>query len=281
MIDLHIHSSCSDGGLTPANIVACAAARKLQAVALTDHDSIEGNAEAEAAGEALGVPVLAGVELSTRWQDLTFHLLGYGLRRRTPRVEASFAFLRESRRQRAPLMVAKLQNLGINITLEDVAREASGSLIGRPHFARVLVRRGVASSHQEVFDRFLTRGAPGYVDKERLAPAEACELIREAGGVPVLAHPGLVEKDRPGRLHELLGALVPLGLAGLEVYYSRHTSDQVQRYGALARHHQLLVTGGSDFHRPGEGGPQLGSGFGNLCVPFRCFEALRDRLAET
>ncbi len=280
MIDLHIHSSCSDGGLAPREIVACAAARKLEAVAITDHDSIDGNAEAEAAGRALGVPVLAGVELSTRWRDLTFHLLGYGLRRRTPRVEERFVFLRESRRRRAPLMIEKLRGLGIDITLEDVAREAGGGLVGRPHFARVLLRRGVAGSHQEVFDRLLARGAPGYVDKARLSPAEACEVIQEADGVAVLAHPGLVEKDRPGGLEELLQALVPLGLAGLEVYYSRHTPDQVQRYSALARRHGLLVTGGSDFHRPGEGGPQLGSGFGNLRVPFACFEALRDRLAR-
>ncbi|MHB8765861.1 MAG: PHP domain-containing protein [Deferrisomatales bacterium] len=279
MIDLHIHTRCSDGGLTPTEVVEYALGRGLEAVAITDHDCIAGNAEAAAAGAARGLPVVPGIEISTDWGGLTFHLLGYGIRRLTPRVLEALAFLEGSRGQRNPRMVEKLRALGADITLEEVLHEANGSLLGRPHLARVLVKKGAAASIQDAFDRFLGRGAAAYVDKERLTPADACELIRDAGGVAVLAHPVLVELDRPGALPGLLRHLVGLGLEGIEALYSRHTPEQSRRYLGMARDLGLLVTGGSDFHRAGEGGPDMGTGFGSLRVPFHHFESLRSRLA--
>lgn len=278
MVDLHIHTRCSDGALSPSAVVAEAVARGLRAVAITDHDTVDGNDEALDAGRARGLPVVAGVEISTQWEGLTFHLLGYGLCHSSPRVRAAFDFLVESRRQRNPRMIRRLQEHGVAITLEEVLAEAGGALLGRPHFARVLVRKGVVGSVQEAFDRYLGRGAAAYVDKERLSPTEACALIREAGGVAVLAHPGIVEKDRPGSLPSLLESLTAAGLEGLEAYYSRHTPEQTARYLRLARERALLVTGGSDFHRSVDGGPQLGVGMGNLRVPDACFEALELRL---
>lgn len=279
MVDLHIHTNCSDGELTPTEVVGSALALGLQAVAITDHDTIAGNEEAVAAGQASGLPVIPGVEISTRSDGVTYHLLGYGLRRITERVESSFAFLAASRRQRNPQIVERFQRMGIDLSLEEVLREANGALLGRPHFARVLLRKGIVASVQEAFDRFLGRGAPAYVDKKRLSPEEACDVIREAGGVVVLAHPGLIEKERPEILPLVLKRLLDLGLAGVEVYYSRHTRQQVLRYVRLARDRGLIVTGGSDFHRDSEGAPKLGTGFGDLRVPDSCFEALRQRLA--
>jgi 3',5'-nucleoside bisphosphate phosphatase len=279
MVDLHIHTTCSDGGLTPGEVVAYALARGLGAVAITDHDSVEGNDEAVRVGREAGLPVVPGVEISTQWEGITFHLLGYGLSRLTERVRRSFEFLVESRRQRNPRMIRRLQELGLDITLDEVFAEAGESLVGRPHFARVLLRKGAVGSMQQAFDRYLGRGAPAYVHKERLTPAQSAELIREAGGVMVLAHPGLLEGERQGALAGVLAHLLSLGLAGIEVYYSRHTAEQVARYGELARRHGLLLTGGSDFHRPGEGGPEMGIGYGSLRVPDECYQALIERIA--
>jgi len=279
VIDLHVHTTCSDGGFTPSQAVDYAASRGLEALSITDHDTIAGNPEAEEAAHRRGIPFVSGVEISTRWDGITFHLLGYGLTRLTPRVLEAFAFLEESRAQRNPRMAQKLRDLGLDITWEEVRAEAGDSLVGRPHFARVLLRKGAVRSLQEAFDRYLGRSAPGYVDKQRLSPDETADLLREAGGVMVLAHPGILEEERPGCLPRVLEHLIALGLAGIEAHYSRHTPEQAGRYGALARHHGLLVTGGSDFHRAGEGGPEMGTGFGKLRVPHSCYDALRERIA--
>jgi len=278
MIDLHVHTSCSDGGLTPTAAVQYAAARGLEAFSITDHDTIAGNAEGAAEADRRGMPFLPGVEISTRWEGTTFHILGYGLQETTPRVREAFTFLHESRAQRNPRMAQKLRDLGVDITWEEVLAEAAGSLVGRPHFARVLLRKGAVRNLQEAFDRFLARGAPAYVDKQRLTTADAAEIIREAGGVMVLAHPGLLEAERPGSLEGVLAHLLTLGLTGIEAYYSRHTAEQTARYRAFAGRNALLVTGGSDFHRAGEGGPDMGTGFGALRVPRSCFDDLQARI---
>jgi predicted metal-dependent phosphoesterase TrpH len=263
--------------MSPCDVVRYAVDRGIRGIAITDHDTIDGNPEALRAGRSAGLPVIPGVEISTQCEDLAFHLLGYGIRRITPKVKETFAFLLESRTQRNPQIIEKLRDLGIEIRLEEVVHEANGSVVGRPHFARVLLRKGVVHSIQDAFDRFLARGASAYVEKERLSPAEAIDIIREAGGIAILAHPGIVEQHRPGGLPALLDRLTPLGLVGIEVYYSTHSASQTDQYLRLARERDLLLTGGSDFHRPGEGGPELGSGFGNLRVPYTCFQTLQAR----
>jgi hypothetical protein len=279
IVDLHIHTRCSDGGLTPDEVIEYAASRGLRAVAITDHDTIAGNAPALTAAARAGLEAIPGVEISTHWEGITFHVLGYGMRRVSETVRRTFAFLEESRRQRNPRIAEKLRRLGVEITFEEVVAEAGASLVGRPHFARVLLKKGAVDSQQEAFDRYLGRGAAAYVDKERLAPADACKVIHEAGGVVVLAHPGLVEQDHPGRLPALLKELSVLGLTGIEAYYSRHTPGQTARYLELARRLGLIVTGGSDFHRRDEPGPDLGTGFGELRVPYSCFESLLRKIA--
>ena len=280
MIDLHTHTDRSDGVLSPTELVQRAHQLELRAVAITDHDTVAGNPAATRAGEELGIAVIAGIEISTQWRNLTFHLLGYGMSRVGGAVADTLAFLVDSRRERNPRMVKKLRDLGIEITMEEVRREAGGEVVGRPHFARVLLAKGVVRSNQDAFRRYLGRGAAAYMDKARLDPESACALVRDAGGLPVLAHPGLIEQDRPGFLRPLLEELVPLGLAGIEAYYSSHDPGQTLRYRNLARANDLLVTGGSDFHAPGRDGPELGRGFGGLRVPLSCWEALRERLGH-
>ncbi|HSH69535.1 MAG TPA: PHP domain-containing protein [Deferrisomatales bacterium] len=279
MIDLHIHSDCSDGALSPEALVERAHRLGLRALALTDHDTVAGNDRAVAAGKEWGLPVLAGIEISTQWRGLTFHLLGYGVTRTDGAVASTLEFLVESRRQRNPRMVEKLRHLGVEITMEEVRARAGGEVVGRPHFAAVLLAKGVVRSNQEAFDRFLGRGAPAYLDKARLDPEAACRLVHDAGGVAVLAHPGLVERDRPDLLVPLLDHMTGLGMAGIEAYYSRHDPGQTLQYRNLARQRGLLVTGGSDFHAPGQGAPELGRGLGGLFVPDTCWEALEERLA--
>jgi len=280
MIDLHIHSDCSDGALSPEALVERAHQLGIHALALTDHDTVTGNARAVAAGAKRGLPVLPGIEISTQWRGLTFHLLGFGTTRTDGEVASTLEFLVESRRQRNPRMVERLQHLGVEITLEEVQAEAAGEVVGRPHFAKVLLAKGVVHSNQEAFDRFLGRGAAAYLDKARLDPEAACRLVRDAGGVAVLAHPGLIERDRPDLLVPLLDHMTDLGLAGIEAYYSRHDPGQTLQYRNLARQRDLLVTGGSDFHAPGPGGPELGRGFGKLFVPETCWDALEERLTS-
>lgn len=279
MIDLHLHSDCSDGTLSPEALVERACRLGVQALALTDHDTMAGNTRAVAAGRQLGPTVVPGIELSTEWQGLTFHLLGYGVTETCPEVSTTLAFLLESRRQRNPGIVEKLQRLGIDITLEEIRAEAGSEVVGRPHFARVLKRKGVVRSTQEAFERFLGRGAAAYLDKARLSPDAACRLVHAAGGVAVLAHPGIIERERPNLLVPLLDHLTHLGLAGIEAYYSSHDPGQTLYYRNLAAQRDLIVTGGSDFHTPGPEGPELGRGFGGLCVPTTCREALEERLA--
>ncbi|GAB4254744.1 MULTISPECIES: PHP domain-containing protein [Deferrisoma] len=280
MVDLHTHSTFSDGTWPPRRLVEEARRVGLAAIGLTDHDSVDGNRELLEAGAELGVAVVPGVEISTRWGQVTFHLLGYGIDTRLPEVRRAFARLARSREERAPKMVARLRELGFSISLEEVAAEANGALVGRPHVARVLVRKGIARDLQDAFDRFLGRGKPAYVDKDRLSPDEACRMIRSAGGVAVLAHPGLIEGEHPGVLGPLLDHLVGAGLEGVEAYYSRHTREQQERYRSMAARRGLLVTGGSDFHEPSADGPQLGTGFGNLETPDACARELAARLRD-
>lgn len=278
-VDLHLHTSRSDGTLTPSAVVRLAQAARVKAIAITDHDTVDGNDEAVEEGRRVGLPVVRGVELSTQWNSITFHLLGYGLRPGGEELRKTFLFLEDCRNQRNPLMIGRLRELGVPVTMDEVRKEAGGAMVGRPHFARVLLRKGVVGSTQEAFERYLGRGAAAFVDKVRLSPADACRLIHEAGGAAVLAHPSLVERDHPSRLAGLVEHLVPLGLAGIEAYYSSHTPEQTASYLALAKRLGLLVTGGSDFHQPGaDAGPQLGSGFGNLRVPYSCYLALAARI---
>jgi len=255
--DLHIHSTASDGTLTPGEVVARAAALGLPAISLTDHDSVDGVGEALEAGTRLGIRIIPAVELSAGADVRSMHVLGYFIDHKDPVLGERLERLRAVRLERARRMVEALAHAGYGIAIADVLLEADGGAIGRAHVARTLVARGYVGSLPEAFDRFLSRGRPFYVPKPVAEPHDVISWIREAGGIAVLAHPGVSEVD------DLIEGLVARGLAGIEAYHRDHDDAERTRYLALATRLDLLVTGGSDFH--GEERPN--GGLGSADVP--------------
>jgi 3',5'-nucleoside bisphosphate phosphatase len=255
-IDLHTHSLRSDGALSPADLVKRAAARGVKIQALSDHDTLSGVAEAAATGSALGVRIIPATELNTEseWGDA--HVLGYFVDPADSELEERLRWLRDNRGRRIELMVEKLNVLGYAVDLGRVLEIAQGGALGRPHLAQALVEAGHVATHDSAFDTLISKESPAYVSRVGLAPLEAVELVRTHGGVPALAHPGTVL-----RLEELLPQLVRAGLGGLECYYGSHTPAWTARCIALAREHDLVPTGGSDFHGRGDHGADLGGVF--------------------
>lgn len=276
-IDLHTHTTASDGSLSPAELVKEAAQAGLKAVAITDHDTIDGLGEAVEAGEGLDLEVVPGVEISLEvGLKGGAHLVGLWVRPGDQGLLQGLGRLQEARAQRNPRMLAKLNDLGLKLSMEEVLEQTGGGQVGRPHFARALVEKGLADSVGEVFSRWLGAGAKAYVPKERLTPAEGISLVRAAGGVPVLAHPGLLDLDRLG-LESLLRKLKGLGLEALEAYYSEHDEATRRRLVSLAARLGLAVSGGSDFHGGSKPQVKLGLGKGDLRVPGALLAALRQR----
>lgn len=259
-VDLHLHSTASDGSRAPEEVVAAAALCGLAAIALTDHDTIDGLAAARAAGERTGLRVVTGVELSAMDPEgeVETHVLGLHLTD-IVELEQRLVALREMRFNRAVRIVERLNALGVPLTLESVLKHAAGGSVGRPHVARALVAAGFASSFKQAFDRFLGNGRQAYVPKERLTVAEAIAIIHRAGGLAMLAHPGpLGTRDR-------VAELAAHGLDGLEVLHPSHTWDDSQRLDALAAEFQLARSGGSDWHGGNDGGG--GRTLGMMRVP--------------
>jgi hypothetical protein len=254
-IDLHTHSTASDGSYPPREVVRLAKEGGLRAISLTDHDTTDGLAEALAAGEELGVEVIPGVEISTRHVGDTMHILGYFLDFQSGELAERLAILKQARKDRNPKIIAKLNALGIPITMEQVVRASGGGQVGRPHIARVLLESGYVRTMQQAFDIYLKNGGKAYVAKYRFPPTEALGMIRQAGGVPVLAHPFTLGLGSAGALRDLLRELQALGLAGMEIFYADHTPEQEAVYLKLAQELGLLVTGGSDFH--GDNKPEV------------------------
>jgi len=276
-IDLHTHSTASDGSLTPTELIRYAATKRLGALALTDHDCVDGLNEAVAEGERLGIEVIPAVELSADHPEGTMHILGFFIDRRHDVFCGRLRRLQEARMERNPKIVQKLQGLGLNITYDEVVAASGGGQVGRPHFAKVLVQKGYVSSMQEAFERYLKRGAPGYVEKFRFSPQDVIAAIHEAGGVAVLAHPFTLYKEPSPMLEPLLAVLAGNGLDGMEVIYSTYSAGQGRYYRELAERYHLLPSGGSDFHGAHKPGIDLGVGMGKLQIPFELLEPLRKR----
>jgi len=266
-VDLHLHSTASDGTTAPSGVVELAAACGLQSIALTDHDSTAGIAEARKAGSKVGVDVITGIEMSTAFTRGELHMLGYLIDPENSTLRDRLQQFRDSRERRAETIVERLQAAGIPITLERVLASAAGGAIGRPHVARALVEAGQAISVADAFDRFLVPGKVGYVPHFRLTPPEAIELIHAANGVAVLAHP-----YSTGAVETIVPELVADGLDGLEVFYSLYNDDQQAFLARLAGHHDLVPTGGSDFHGTGE---REGHEIGSANVPDDTVDRLR------
>ena len=280
-IDLHIHTTESDGTLTPSQVVRYAKEKGLKAVAITDHDTIHGNEEAIKEGVNEGVEVIPGVEISVDYSPGTMHMLGYFITSEDPILNEKLTLLQDSRADRNPRIIEKLNKLGLSLTYDEVVQVSGGGQVGRPHMAQVLMKKGYTKSIKEAFDKYLGKGAPAYLDKFRLSAVEAITMITDAGGIPVLAHPFTLYCKSSDELDALVEKLVNQGLQGLEVYYSEHDERKTSSYKLLAKRYNLAITGGSDFHGKNMKGIDLGTGRGKLKIPYTALENLKTIWEET
>jgi predicted metal-dependent phosphoesterase TrpH len=269
-IDLHTHTNRSDGTFTPDELVRRAAAQGLDVIALTDHDTTDGLEEAAASGTETGVEVVPGVEFSAELDRTSVHVLCYWMDVGHAEFQAELGRLRDDRYRRGELMIEKLQELGFSISFERVREIAQGGNIVRPHVAQAMVEAGIVASEEEAFERWIADGKPAHVPKHALDPLDAVGLIRAAGGLCVLAHPGMWG-DQTSVPDELIEAMAAAGMGGLEVDHTDHSPEQRDRYRAMARRLDLIPTGGSDCHGTRYDPIRLGT---SLCDP-DSFAALR------
>jgi len=246
-IDLHTHSLYSDGSHTPQELVEFGLRNRLQGLALTDHDTVEGVAELLQYGREAGLAVISGVEISTTLRRYTVHILGYGFDPAWPELDAWLHPLQKGRARRNESIVTKLQDLGIDISMQDVKAISSEGQTGRPHFAQLLVERGVVANFSTAFEQYLARGKAAWAPRFTYPASEVIAMIHRMGGVAILAHPGMLDPDIR-IVATLTEELILHGLDGLEVHYPSHSKQFRRQLMELAKRHQLLVTGGSDFH---------------------------------
>jgi predicted metal-dependent phosphoesterase TrpH len=271
-IDLHTHTTYSDGSLTPSELVLAAKEKGLSALAVTDHDTIQGIPEAILAAEQIGMDLIPGVEISVDFNP-EMHILGFFSKLTYKNISESINQLKLNREERNPKIAAKLNELGMEISMKEVAAEAGGSIIARPHFAAVLVKKGYVSSIKDAFNRYLASGRPAYFKKDKLTPAEGIQSILKAGGVPVLAHPVHLGFGNT-QLNRLLGELSAAGLMGIEAYYVDNSKADTGFLLRMAIKYNLLATGGSDYHGKFKPDIELGVGYGSLAIPYECFTKL-------
>ena len=272
--DLHSHTTASDGDLTPTQLVAHAKELGLAALGVTDHDTLAGIPEALEAAEKLGIELAPGVEVSADFSPGTMHIVGYYVDLDNAPLQEALKNLQGGRDVRNAYILEKLNSLGLEITIEEVMEIAGEESVGRPHIAQVLLNKGYCETRQEVFDKYLAKGAAAYFDRIRYSPKKSIELITEAGGVAVLAHPVQLKLDDE-KLDEMVGELVEYGLRGIEVLYWSHTAAQTSYYKMLTEKYSLIQTGGSDFHGPNRTETKLGVGAGNLEIPIAFYENLK------
>lgn len=280
-VDLHIHTTASDGSLTPTQLVSRAARLALRVIAVTDHDTTAGIAEAQAASQIHGVEVIPGVEINTDVPHAEVHVLGYFIDPGHAELNEQLARIREGRVGRARKMADVLTNMGAPVRFERILEIAGEGSVGRPHVAQALVEAGHAHGYQDAFERFIGRNSPAYVERVKFTPIEACALIRRAGGLPVLAHPVFFDKYGAIKsaidLDELLPQMISAGLRGLEAYYPNYDAITSEYLLGIARRYGLLVTGGTDYHGMRTGQPDLGG----IYVPMKVVRRLREAWRES
>lgn len=276
MIDLHVHSTFSDGSLTPEELVEKAVQAGLSAMALTDHDGMMGIDRFMAACRQHGLRGIPGVEISVDFSGGTMHMLGYFMRHTDPAVADALIRLRKGREERNQIILERINKMGFALAWHEVSELAKEDVVGRPHFAQAMITKGYVKKKEEAFDKYLGKGKPGYADRTRFSVDESIAMIRDAGGVPVLAHPFTLGLGRK-RLRVLLAELAQKGLQGIETYYSEHSHDQQRFCLSMARDLGLAVTGGSDFHGSMNPNIKLGIGFGGLDIADELVDLLQAR----
>jgi hypothetical protein len=274
-VDLHLHTTASDGVMSPSEIVRYAKAKGLQAIAITDHDTIDGLEEGLLEGNRIGFEVIPGIEVSAEHSPGSMHLLGYFFDIHHQLLNERLRYLQKARAERNPKIVGRLNHLGIDVTYEEVVKVSGGGQVGRPHFAQLLFEKGYVNSIQEAFERFLKKGASAYVDKFRFTAKEAIHFINEANGLAVIAHPNTLGMRGVSELENLLLRLIGDGLKGIEVYYPEHSSLEVAQYKVLAERYGLLMTGGTDYHGIEKNELDIGVGRGGMKLPYHIVEALK------
>lgn len=265
-IDLHIHSNASDGSLTPSEVVQKAKQKGLDAIALTDHDTTAGIAEALAAGDSLEIEVIPGIEISCIWSDTEIHILGLYIDHENEALQSFLHEAHRKRRERNLKILEAFQKDGFSITMQDLQSGNTQTMITRAHFARALLAKGYVQTVREAFERYLNPECPYYRKREQISPEDALAAIRSAGGFPVLAHPCQYPFGRE-RTEELIVFLKRFGLKGLECFHSTNSLPESERLLSLARRHRLSPTGGSDFHGLAKPDIEIGTGRGGLKVP--------------
>ena len=274
-IDLHVHSNKSDGTYTPSELVDYALQKGLSAFALTDHDTTDGLEEAAAYAEGKPIEVIPGIEFSSENEGKDIHVVGLYINYDAPAFQARLKSFVDSRINRNIKMCRNLQEAGIDITFDKLCAENPGAVITRAHYAAYLTEHGYVANRAEAFSKYVGDNCKYYVPREKITPAQAVELILQAGGVPILAHPPLYHMGNE-RLDALVGVLKQAGLMGIEAFYSSYSNQDERDMLRLAKKYDLLLSGGSDFHGDNKPGLDLGTGYGKLFVPYEILEKIKE-----
>lgn len=284
LVDFHMHTTHSDGTYSPEELIRACKEKNLSCVSVTDHDTLSSFDACQDEAWKQGIELIPGIEISATFEPGTMHILGYFMDRNHPRLKAVLEDIQKIRRERNASMIAKLNELGIEITLEEVLQEALGEVdpdikqIGRPHFAKVLVKKRAVKDKKEAFEKYLGKGCPAYLDKQRLTPEEAVDLINEAGGIASIAHPKQMKVDDATMENEIK-KLAGCGLGGLEVYNSCQDIEENAVYLKMAKKFDLVATGGSDFHGEAKPSVQLGFAGAGIQMGYEMVDALREKIA--
>lgn len=268
--DLHVHTFYSDSTFSPEEVVACAADKGLAAIAICDHDSIDGIDPCKSLGDRMGLEIIPGIEMTVEKDDAEVHILGYLMDYKADWFRRQLVDMQEARVARMGRMVAKLKGEGIDVSVDDVLKVSGRGSVGRPHLAQVMLNTGKAKSFKEVFEKYIGFRKPCYEKNIYFTPEEAIKMLLKAGAVPVLAHPGIMDKD------EYLPELIGYGLRGIEVYHTDHKPSVTKHYEAVAKEHDLLMTGGSDCHGLGKGRILLGE----VRVQYELVEKLKEEAGK-
>ncbi len=258
MIDLHVHTTMSDGTFSPTAVVDLAREKNLRAIAITDHDTVSGIPEAVQASHGSGVEIIPGVEISGACDFGILHILGYFIDHQDESLLSRLDYLRTQRKTRISKILDKLLKNNVYVSEEDVLKESQGSSPGRPHLANILYQYGYVKTRQDAFEKYLRKGACAYVPKVKLDAAEAISLIRDAGGIAAIAHPHSLDINDPDKLTEKIKSLVDMGLQAIEAFYPKHSPEQTKLFKDIANKLDLIVTGGTDFHGANKPGIELG-----------------------
>lgn len=278
-IDLHVHSTVSDGTYSPCELVKYASKKNLSAIALTDHDCIFGIEEAKQCAKEYNIEVISGIEFSTKYNDTEIHILGLYIDETNKDFVKNLDYIVQSREIRNEKMIQKLNDYGLNITMNDVLDTSDSDIYTRAHFAKALYNKGYVKSLREAFDKYIGNDCPCYVSRTKVTPKLAIDLIRSCKGIPILAHPTLYNMDLR-QLDILIKELVNDGLLGIEGLYSLYNKSEVKYIGDFAKKYNLVVSGGSDFHGNNKVNIDLGIGRGNLKIPYLLLEKIKSKRKE-